>query len=155
MNTLRLHTPSLAVGIGLAGLLWISLGASPSAAQSPVRVPTQAAGPANVAAMGGAQRLPARDLVYLREGDSFTVPMGRILVLTGIGGGGPDSSSGAVIRTRTVNLEVDGVLTQYMVPNTSVMHTLMTGRPVAGGSTVEVVASQLAEGFFTGYLEDA
>lgn len=74
MRTLQLHPASLLCGIGLACLAMICMGQTP---QAPA--PTLAS---------RSQPLPmiqARDFVQIRQGQPYTVPTGKILVITALG----------------------------------------------------------------------
>lgn len=151
-RSLNIDLPSLALG----GLAAAAIAMTMSAAQ--VRhtpAAPQMSGP-NSALAGGFQARPAaRDLVYLRDGDVFTVPAGRILVIGSVG-----TTDASNVR-RNLRFSIDGVLADIYggVMGPELIRSLSTGRPVPENSTASITSvflpTDFPMAFLTGYLEDA
>ena len=147
---ITLDLPSAITGGAVALTLGLVAGFSPQAAQiAPQR-------PASAVPLNGAQRPAARDLLLFRGNDpAFTVPAGRILVITRLATLGSSSSRG-VLRVNGVQADVVGG------PDYTWEFTEggIGGWPFAAGTTIELVRrdnGNPASSFewFTGYLEDA
>ena len=122
MKTIQLHPLSLLVGLvsGVGGLLLMSQSAVTTLPTARVEV-----GP------------HPRDMVQIRGGTPYTVPPGKIFVLTGIG-----NEAGVVGSPQVVGLLVNGAreLTVAAATNMSPsVKDVPTGFSVLWGSTIEVV----------------
>lgn len=173
---ITLDLTSVVVGGAVALTLGVVAGFSPQVTSVP------AARPATAVTTMGANRPAARDIVHLQAknadfdsagliaGTSFssplyTVPPGKILVLTGM-----SSSTDAAHYTNTpwastvagYAIEVDGLLRRYQVGATRTI-SFDVGIPLSAGQTVRVLEPSSANGVqfqstivnLHGYLEDA
>lgn len=122
MRPIRLHLPSVAIGVAAVALVLVSMGQ----AVPPVGPPRIEYGP------------NPHDYIQIKEGTPYTVPAGRLFVLTGLG----VYQAGPV----NVNLSVDGV-TEVSVSNTSNGASVCSiadvppGMTVRAGSTIAIGGS--------------
>ena len=72
MRTIQLHPLSVFAGIGIAALAFVAMAQTPQAIDPELRRQPQPA-------------IAARDMVQIRGGTSFVVPVGKLFVLTAMG----------------------------------------------------------------------
>ncbi len=152
-RSLTIDLPSVAIGGAAAVLLAVTMGFSqvsstPTGPQRP--------GPHSVLAGNLHARPAARDLVFIKhDAPLYTVPVGKILVIVGVGETGPNTGP----AFREVGLVIDGQPTGFQFLSNSLdTWNFWTGIPVAEGSTVDLSynpATGFTAAYITGYLEDA
>lgn len=133
MQARNIHVPSIVIGVLAATVVLMSMGQS-----SPVLGPPRIEyGP------------HPRDMVQIKQGTPYTVPAGRIFVLTGLG----DNQN----LNQLARLQVDGQdeLTMFgatggAYPPSPSVGPVPVGLTVAGGRTVTIVSSN--QGRAWGYL---
>jgi len=141
----RSHALTLAVGFVLGLVVLVSMGQTAVDRSPIVRV----------------QYMPhPRDMVQIKQGTPYTVPAGRILVITGLGTGAHFTSG-----KDEVTLKINGVSEAMTASEVSCfngdgvgssMVTVPPGCSATAGSTVEVVeGGGQTSGRAWGYLADA
>lgn len=155
MKPITLHPSSLLVGVGLAALAFVSMAQSPQPA-----VPSLARPSVQTV-------IRPQDMLRIREGLPFTVPVNKWFVVTALGTQAPASSS---MGSGTVELKVDGVaelrafsgmmnssIGSDAIGNGTSMREVPRGFAIPAGSLIEVSDSNLssmAEAEVWGYLAD-
>lgn len=140
------HAPSLLLGAGLvAGALALSaasaLSAPPKAQETEI----------NTTGVGSGLW---RDLVRIVEGDPFTVPEGKVLVVQSCGFVTREASDPILIG-EPLMMFVDGIRSLILVP-TSTNHEVLPGWAVEAKSQVTLsYANDPQVGYLFGYLIDA
>ncbi|MCY3002962.1 MAG: hypothetical protein NTV21_14265 [Planctomycetota bacterium] len=141
MRTIQLHPASLLSGIGLACLAMLAMGQSPQPATPTLSPRNQ---PLAV--------IQARDFVQIRQGQPYTVPTGKILVITALGT--EQDFSGAILTvnntTRVRTVFANGTTGSSVVE-------VPRGLTMAAGEVVEVINNnpQYPTAAAWGYLGDA
>lgn len=142
MKSITIHPGSLVVGAGLLGLVLLLT----SAAQRTSASLGHFLSPNPTVEVVG---IPdPRDMVMIREGQPFTVPTGKILVVTALG---------ATSNSFVVSLLVDGqnemeAVANLPYGNSTTVQQLPTGFTVPSGSIVEVTSGQAIFARAWGYL---
>jgi hypothetical protein len=140
------HAPSLLLGAGLvAGALALSAASSPSAA------PKAQESEINSTGVGSGLW---RDVVRIVEGDPFTVPEGKVLVIQSCGFVTREPSDPILIG-EPLMMFVDGVRSLILVP-TSANHEIAPGWAAPQKSQVTLsYGGDPQIGYLFGYLIDA
>lgn len=145
MNKITLDPSSLLAGAALALVAALAMGAQATAPP-----------PTTTRSVMDYRRIPAANLVYIIGGNPFTVPVGRTLVITGIG----NADVGSTLPIGDTFMILDGVQRRFPTRQypTPVLSSLGTGIPIAAGSVVDfrpgsTLSSNASLAFATGYLE--
>lgn len=163
---ITLDLTSVVVGGAVALALGVVAGFSPQVTSVP------AARPATAVTTMGANRPAARDIVWLEaqwdqvdpitgqtipgfDSPLFTVPAGKILVVTALSGGKPRGFGASYVPHV---LRIDGIRKEYFFtegdgPNGGISFDV--GIPLMAGQTVQVIRSYDLLTNLHGYLEDA
>jgi hypothetical protein len=145
---ITLQPLSLLVGAAMIGVIGLTVSATPPAGGPTGR-------DAQLVTIDG--QPAARDMVVIHQGSPYTVPAGKILLITQYGDSG-------VLDVLTAGVNVDGVgvvkrrafcnggVSSYDIPS---LHPISGGYPVHAGSIVEPWCNQSETGVAIGHLEDA
>ena len=137
MKPLQLHPLSALVGLAVATLALLAMSQATAGSNRINRELLVAYGP------------HARDMVVIREGTPYTVPHGKLLVMTAIG----NSGFIQMASTFLVNGVPEGASALGGCwPSMPTIHRLPPGHAVPAGSVVEVVSDGTV-GRAWGYLE--
>ena len=134
-RSIQLHPLSVLVGLGIAVLALVTMGQSADIAHTRVAVVSPVLGPAH-----------PRDFIEILEGAPYTVPAGRLFVVTALG----RSATGGV----NVSLFIDGVQKANVVINPHSMNAFPAGLAVPPGKVIEVTSDLSQSGQVWGYLVD-
>ncbi len=135
MNRISIHPASLVLGLIFGVLILISMSQTPPLNARTVNV----------------QYLPdPRDMVQIREGTPYTVPAGKVLVITGLGATSTTSSN-------NVGLNIDGQVelqtyTAALSADTPSVHPVPQGFTAQAGSTVAIAGGGSNNGRAWGYI---
>jgi hypothetical protein len=139
-RTIQLHPLSLLVGVGFALLGVVAMGQMPAAKR-----------PAAAHDSGLLQVAHPRDWVVVEEGVPYTVPQGKILVVTAIGAAHNSGGIGRVLVNGTIQCETAN---DVQFGNGASVKQLPLGFSVTSGSTVDTMCTT-GLGRAWGYLVDA
>ena len=133
----RIQPVSLALGLALGVCAILSMSQA-SVIHTPLRV----------------EYMPhPRDMVQIKEGTPFTVPGGKVFVLTGLGSAQAGTTGGAwVMVNGQVELSITSFAQGNTVGNVPSVGEIPTGLTSAPGSTLTVGSSVAGTGRAWGYL---